>query len=60
MSDDKIDPPVVPINVNGQMQLFSPGLSDAQVRELFEGLRLRGNRAGLFAEVSEPIEPPWP
>lgn len=48
----------IPINVNGQMRLFSRELSEEQVRELFAGMRLRGDRYGLFAEPL--LSEPWP
>jgi hypothetical protein len=53
-------PAVIPIrNVNGQMELFSPELTEADLRELLAGLQLKGDRDGLFTEVSEQIVS-WP
>jgi hypothetical protein len=47
-------PAVIPVrDVDGQLLLLSPGLDDAQVRELFAGARLRGDRDGLFIDTPE-------
>lgn len=45
---------MIPVrDANGQLLLLSPGLDDAQVRELFAGARLRGDRDGLFVDTPE-------
>lgn len=46
---------MIPVRMpNEQLVLLEPGLTDAQVRELFDTLLLKGNRDGFFAE--EPKE----
>jgi hypothetical protein len=53
--NDPIDAPTVPVKVNGRLCLLDRELSEADVRDLFENFRLRGNRDGLFAESSDQV-----
>jgi hypothetical protein len=56
---ERIDPPVVPIEIDGQLNLFSGDLTDEQVRAIFSNVRLRGDRDTLFAEPTDQVIP-WP
>jgi hypothetical protein len=53
------DKNTVPVDVNGQTRLFDGDLTAERAREILADLRLKANRAGLFAESSDPITP-WP
>lgn len=51
--------PMVPVEVNGQVRLFSGELTQAQLQELLADLRVRGNRDTLFTESPDAILT-WP